>query len=287
MVHGTVTIVQRIIQNEPHFHVVCEMCRAVGVCVEGYAKTLEVCWCHHHIWQQKKKSKRRRDELESLIGYSHCVWKGRQGPCFFARGVYEFLSDCANCTSERLDAWLGDLSCDDGGRDYAGELLRKLQVCRNHLVEALRAKLAFCLCLPYSLIGAFWCECGGIMETCKDLLREVFKEFDAVVDAGRPVHRVARRILDVGSRCRVELELWLASSAQLREFPVAYTMLLQYALCSLVERAIEGAHAIIKRIGASAPVPNLPYICARVREDAAFRMLRSNIEFRNFVTSSW
>ena len=107
------------------------------------------------------------------------------------------------------------------------------------------------------------------MEACKDLLREAFKEFDAVVLAGRPVHGVTRRILEVGSRCRVELELWLAPTAQLREFPVAYTMLLQYALCSLVERAIEGVHAIIKRIGASAPADNPPYICARVREDAA------------------
>ena len=143
----------------------------------------------------------------------------------------------ANCTSALLGQWVALILAAESGR-----LLRILQVCRSRLIEALRSKLEFLSHIPYTLIGVFWCECGGGLEECKELCRQAFAEYDAAVGDGHSLHRVARRLLDKASSCRRELELWVASvGSKSSLFLAAFWGLLEYALCFLSRERKNGA----------------------------------------------
>ena len=166
------------------------------------------------------------------------------GPWFVAVGALELLAELARCSSDRLDGWLLRVPL-----VARAELLRRLQLMRSRIIETLQAKLKFLFHIPFRVIGMFWCECKGDLGRCKLIADECITEYDNAAAAGFPLHRVARRLLAPGSVCRAELELWIRSSEPLSVFPTVYRMLLEYALCPFVERAIEVVHAMIKRVG--------------------------------------
>ena len=91
------------------------------------------------------------------------------------------------------------------------EVLRKLQICRALIISVLKAKLEFWDHIPWKLLGAFCNEHGGDLKTAKRIMAECMAEFDEAIRLGRPVHRVAERILAKGTQCRGELDFWLAS----------------------------------------------------------------------------
>ena len=119
------------------------------------------------------------------------------------------------------------------------------------------------------------------------LLKECLVEFDQAVIAGRSLHRVARRLFGHGTVCRRELELWLESANRLSFYSTAYQYLLEYALCSPVERTIEAIHAMIKRIGSCSPNSLPPYIVSKLRESHNLQLLRSNVHFDAMVKKLW
>ena len=83
------------------------------------------------------------------------------------------------------------------------------------------------------------------------------------------------------------MQAWLASELGLEHFPVAFTLLQDYALVSLVERKIEAVHAMIKKLGSGMTNVMPPYICARLREAIHLEMLRKSSEFFRFCVSRW
>ena len=129
--------------------------------------------------------------------------------------------------------------------------------------------------------------CGGDVETCKRILRECLLEFDTAIAAGHTVHRVAVRLFAKDGACRMELELWLVSDNPLSFFSTAYRILLEYSLCSPVERIIEAVHAMIKRIGSQAPNSLPPSIVTKLREYYNLELLRTNLQFEQFVYQMW
>ena len=125
------------------------------------------------------------------------------------------------------------------------------------------------------------------MDRPKQILRECLFEFDEAVAAGHPIHRVAVRLFGKGTACRRELELWVDSTNPLHKYSAALKILLEYCLCSPVERVIEAVHAMIKRIGRQSPNSYLPSIVAKLRESYNLEQLRTSRRFEDFVKLHW
>ncbi len=87
------------------------------------------------------------------------------------------------------------------------------------------------------------------MQVSKEVCRRCMDGADDALLAGKYIHRVARKLFAPGAIVRQELEVWLESGAPLNSFSHAHEALLEYALCGLAERAVEGVHAVIKRFG--------------------------------------
>ena len=138
--------------------------------------------------------------------------------------------------------------------------------------------------IPWKVIGVFYCCQGGPVELCKNILRECITEYDDAVAAGLEdtLHRVAIRLLSPSRIVGQQLRDWLVSDTPLISFAHAFCCLLQYAMVSLVERCIESAHVIIRRVGLSAVNVLVPYVCAKVREEANVSLLRADIAFNKF-----
>jgi len=83
------------------------------------------------------------------------------------------------------------------------------------------------------------------------------------------------------------MDAWLISDLGLEHFPVAFSLLQEYALVSLVDRKIEAVHAMIKKIGKSFTFALPPYICARLRQARSLEMLRNDMDFYRFCVSQW
>ena len=115
------------------------------------------------------------------------------------------------------------------------------------------------------------------------------KEYDDACEAGRrfQLHRVCHLLFSKDTECRRQLEGWLASQLPLKSFPVAFFLIQNYALVSLVERRIEAVHAMIKKIGAGLTYVLPPYICARLRESFHLDLLNKNVEFYKFCIRRW
>ena len=204
------------------------------------------------------------------------------GPWFIAIGTAMMFAELARCSSDRLDAWLLRVPL-----EARAALLRRLQLMRSRIIEVLQAKLKFLSHIPFRAIGIFWCECGGELARCKEIAAECIAEYVNAVAAGFPVHRVAHHLFALGSSCRVELGLWIRSSEPLSAFPNAYRMLLEYALCSFVERTIEVLHAMIRRVGLAAPNSAPPSIIAKIREPHTWGLLDSATGFHRFALATW
>ena len=231
------------------------------MCVETYARILEGCWCHQHVWAQKTSCKRKKSALVAETGHRLCVWKNRMGPWWVACGIRQMLAELSRCSSERLDAWIASLP------DVAKVgMLRRLQLMRSRLIETLLFKLEFFFHIPFRALGIFWAECGGVLSVCQQICRECIAEYEQATQLGRRVHRVAHRLFRIGTVCRAELDLWVLSSLPLRCFREAWRLLLEYARCPLTERCIEAVHALIQRVGRVATNSNPPYVVAKVRE---------------------
>ena len=279
---GILTAVGAVLAAEPHFAEVCELAYVLGSVVTKYAKKLETCWCHEPIWKSRSSWKRKKSRLKAESGHSKCVWKGKTAPWWVAEGLEALFEELATCSSERLDTWLSELP-----EHKRSKLLRRLKQARHRLIEVLRQKFLFWKHIPYKALGAFWGECGGNESVSRRLLKECLVEFDQAVAAGRSLHRVARRLFGHGTVCRREFELWLESANSLSFYSTAYQYLLEYALCSPVERTIEAIHAMIKRIGSCSPNSLPPYIVSELRESYNLQLLRSNVHFDAMVKKLW
>ena len=74
---------------------------------------------------------------------------------------------------------------------------------------------------------------------------------------------------------------------RLAEFPAAFVLLQEYSLCKLVERTVERAHAVIKRVGGNATYILAPYLCSIVRESYNLALLKANADFHEFAVKAW
>ena len=121
------------------------------------------------------------------------------------------------------------------------------------------------------------------MKHVSGFLRECLLEFDIAIAAGHTVDRVAVRLFAKDGACMMELELWLVPDNPWSFFSTAYRILLEYSLCSPVERIIEAVHAMIKRIGSQAPNSLPPSIVTKLREYYNLELLRTDLQFEQFV----
>ena len=189
---------------------------------------------------------------------------------WIAKGMEALFEELATCSSERLDAWLLELP-----EEIRSKLLRRLNQVRHRIIEVLRHKFKFWEHIPCKAIGGFWGQRGGDEAVARLLTQECLLGFDVAVAAALSVHRVARRLFGHNTVCRREFELPLQSTPPLSVYSIASQYLLDYALCSPVERIIEAIHAMIKRIGSQGPNSLPPYMVARLRESHNTELLRS------------
>jgi hypothetical protein len=116
------------------------------------------------------------------------------------------------------------------------------QQLRMKLLEELKSKFAFWDHVPWSMCGVFYGCCGGDVETSRRILQAAINEFDHAVQADngseRRLHRVARRMLSKTTICRAELSEFLLRG-RLEDYAVAFAIVQEYALVSLVERRVE------------------------------------------------
>ena len=55
----------------------------------------------------------------------------------------------------------------------------------------------------------------------------------------------------------------------------------------LVERSVEGVHALVKKIGETAPYITPQYVCAKLREEVHLTLLHDCDEFYGFCLQHW
>jgi len=91
----------------PHFEVVCGLFRQLGKIVYKYASELEICDCHHDLWQKGRTFKRRRAMMTRLIGSHTCVWMGRRLAWWIAVGFFEFVKEVRTYTTDSVQAFSG------------------------------------------------------------------------------------------------------------------------------------------------------------------------------------
>jgi hypothetical protein len=155
------------------------------------------------------------------------------------------------------------------------------------------SKLQFHCEIPYSAISIAQGEVPGgedDTEKARELCRKLIQEYDALVASGKAsqLHRVAHRIFAPGSRCRAELEDFCASTtSRLRQYSVAFRVIMQYALSPLVGRRVEEMHAKLKAHARKGTYHKPPAIAAGLREPDHLRRLEEDSEFRKFVLKKW
>ena len=277
-----VQLVEHIFKNEPAFAEVSELLRVMGAVVEHYAKQLETCWCHEDTWLQRKSHASRKRDFVASTGSQQCVWKGRMGPWWVAVGIHEMFAELTSCRSVVLDQMLADAI-----PKTRQMIVAQLQLLRLRLIEVLKEKLGFWKYIPYKALGIFYCCCGGSVVISKRIYHECRAEYDEATRLCKTIHRIANELFSKSSNCRKELDQWYDSDAPLTSFRFGHSTVLVYALCSLVERATEGVHAIIKRIGREAPYILPPYVCAKLRESYNLSLLRSSPAFEAFCKAQW
>ena len=216
---------------------VAELLRSIGYLVDTYAGKLESCFCHEQIRVQKTSHKRKQSLLKVSTGKPSCIWQGRTAPWFVAVGRSQLYHAIETQSTVELQERLVLL----GEADRVTIVLGQQQL-RMKLLEELKSKFAFWDHVPWSMCGVFYGCCGGDVETSRRILQAAINEFDHAVQADngseRRLHRVARRMLSKTTICRAELSEFLLRG-RLEDYAVAFAIVQEYALVSLVERRVE------------------------------------------------
>ena len=169
------------------------------------------------------------------------------------------------------------------------EVLAAFVELKSKLCEILQEKNLFWNHIPWRMLGVFHGVLSGGWEIARDILRACIAEYDLAVANGlfKTLHRVAVRLLDPARTIGAEFRRCVNNIEQLPQFCHAYSALLKYALCELVERRVESIHAGIKRCGSKATNITPPYICALVREKSHLDLLQSSPAFFQFCAETW
>jgi hypothetical protein len=197
-----------------------------------------------------------------------------------AEGIDELRRQITSAGSPRLDSLFEKMEAP--ARAF---LLEQQNTLNSRLVEELvHSKFAFWSHIPYKLVGVFN-QSGSIEaeDRAKAIYRECAAEFDAAIAAGLPLHRVSILVLSRNGIIRQELDSWSQGPKFLRDYPNAFCTILEYALCSLVERRVEEVHAHIKRLGKSMGFVLCPYVCALLRESQHINRLREDAAFHDIA----
>ena len=275
------------IKDRVLFPALAEMFFMLAAVMDKFTSRLEGCHCHSDIWQQKRKFSTRREMLRQRTGYTHCVWKTRQGAWWVAKGLPEMFAAIRDCRSEDFNRRLARVTPAQRAQilQWLGELTAKLS-------EILREKIAFWYHVPWRAIGVFWGELTTDTTdvTWREILHACTSEYDAAVLDRTPrcLHRVAHLLLDPGTLCGKELrELLEHPDRRLRDYSIAYATLLRYALVGLIERSVESIHARLKRIGDAMSLVHTPTLCARLREPDTLRRLQDGDDFHAFCLATY
>jgi hypothetical protein len=270
-----------------------ELTLAVGRAVDRAAGALEGCSCHKTLWSGEGTYTKRRKRFERESGMVSCPWKGRGG-CDMALGLKGRLIEDI-CTADSDDY---QLALSVATTDARETVLLQEHALRARLREVYTQEWASWDHLPYSLLGLIGEDRGYSRPQVEALAVRVAAEFRQAWDGGsesrRKVHRVARLLLQPGSRLRSEFDAWYdrltcfgGPGADLKEVaPAFYSEVLLYALAPLVERAIEAEHAKVKRQmrGREAKLPATFMAELRAPETDA---LLAQGEFRAWAAAQW
>ena len=279
--------VDAAIKDRLLFPAVAELFWMLAEVTNRYSSRLEGCHCHGDIWHQKRSFSTRQRQMQAATGYKHCIWKTRQGAWWVAEGLAEMFAAIRDCRSEAFNRRMTRISPAQQAQllQWLGELVAKL-------TEILTEKMAFWYHIPWRVIGVFWGELSGdpTNQKWRDILRGCIEEYDDAVNHQRSLclHRVARLLLDPGTLCGKELRELLANpDRRLRDYKIAYAVLLRYALVALIERSVESIHARLKRIGDAMSYVHTPTLCARLREPDTLRNLQTDDAFHAFCLATY
>jgi hypothetical protein len=243
--------------------VAAELVRIIGVVVERFAGKLESCLCHADAWSSSKSHRWKVAELRRRTGYSHCVFKNKNGGWWCAHGRELFYTNITDANSDLLQSLL-----DGANENLRARIVLLMDSIRNGLIEHYREKMDFWDHVPYVLLGVFYLAVITRHTTAaKALLQKAFAEYDYAVDNGREarLHRVAVLLLSKAKLVRGHLAAFLARGVRLEDHPVAFWALLRYYLVPICERWIESIHAQVKRLGNNATYILPPSLCASLR----------------------
>lgn len=130
-----------------------------------------------------------------------------------------------------------------------GQVLDMEKKIKLKLTEELLAKLSMWDKLPYSILGLAGGRFGYSEAVVKQRASQLLRDFDeqAAKFGSSKLHRVAVRMLALGTVFRAELEAWLASSRPIEHFVALHNEVVQYAMLPVVGRLIESEHARIQK----------------------------------------
>jgi hypothetical protein len=270
---------------EEFFLEISEAVRVQGTLLERTAHRLEGCECHREIWTSRASFKRKQQIMLQRHGYKHCFMKGRQAVWFQIDGLPALCNQLMQCTSDLLQRRLSGM-----GPDERHRLVRKMSALGEGIREEVMDKLAFHFELPYNSVRIYLGELvPSRLEEARGYADECCDAYDKCVADGRRnrLHRVAHRIFDPNNECRQQLDKFRTSDLALKAYPVAWMVILQYVLISLVGRRVEAVHGTIKRLGLMARNAGPPFISAALGLTDHLQQLRVDRRFFDLCCQRW
>ena len=196
-------------------------------------------------------------------GIRKCMRKGCRGPEMAAFAVDMWLDRIARFENPRLNELIAKMPSAE-----RAHIMAAIQGLREWLYEEFEAKFAMWKHLPYHLLGLGHSDKVLATACCKACLNE----WDSTPAAQRDkVHRVARRFF-CDDKIKKQMEDFASGDDNLSAYTELETLVAEYSLVPLVERAIEGEHAKIEK-ALKLGIPTPAGVCARLRSPYLLTML--------------
>ena len=249
--------------------------KSVVVCVGGWARWCEGCWCHNDILIGLETfDQRKRALMDAGVHRGICPWGGKRGT-ELALGKKDEMIASIRAAGEDV-IW----SLSGTSDDFLATCASLRQVVCDAVAGELSVKLdAMWNNIPWIILGFYGEEQGFSSVVVNQFIQQVMDGYAALADK-RNVHAVATKYLDPSGRHHASLSLKLRTNVPLLRLRETFLAIRGHAAALLVSRRNEGDHRHLNMESRSTPNISAPLLMARTN----FIQLEPFLAQSGFVT---
>ncbi len=215
------------------------MIDTAGEVLEMFSAISESCPCHRGVLRLRGPSRHQRQRrLMEETGRTVCPMASRMAPEFAGGEHFGLVRRLASMAQSALTLSAAFVALDEAGR---GVVARDWASARRHIIFMMQLKLGFWRQLPWLLFGL----AHGSAEVARECGARSLRLYVHGGDA-REHHWLSHFMLGVGSRCREQLESFIAWQRPLSDFDLLERMCARFRFIAVAERWVEGRHAQAK-----------------------------------------